>query len=79
MLADGNPAEVRTINKVGLERNGISEQIQEELKKAYRYLYRTSKFNIQDALAQILHDAGKSGEIKHLVDFVAQSERGISR
>src|SRR5581483_3547998 len=26
MLADGNPAETRTINKVGLERNGVSEE-----------------------------------------------------
>ena len=25
MLVDGNPAETRTINKVGLERNGVSE------------------------------------------------------
>jgi UDP-N-acetylglucosamine acyltransferase len=79
MLADGNPAEVRTINKVGLERNGIGEEIQESLKKAYKYLYRTSTYNIQDALAKILHDAGQSEEIKHLVQFVVQSERGISR
>lgn len=79
MLADGNPAEVRTVNKVGLERNGIDEQTQESLKKAYKYLYRTSTYNIQDALAKILHDAGQFEEIKHLVQFVAQSERGISR
>jgi UDP-N-acetylglucosamine acyltransferase len=79
MLADGNPAEVRTINKVGLERNGLDEKTQDKLKKAYKYLYRTSNYNIQDALAKILHDAGESDEIRHLVQFVAQSERGISR
>src|SRR6185436_12299408 len=33
MLADGNPAETRTINKVGLERNGISEESQAALKQ----------------------------------------------
>ena len=79
MIVDGNPAETRTINKVGLERNGIDEKTQEYLKKAYKYLYRTSTYNIQDALAKILHDAGQSDEVKHLVQFVAQSERGISR
>ena len=26
MLADGNPAETRTLNKVGLERNGVSKR-----------------------------------------------------
>ena len=26
MLADGSPAEIVTINKVGLERNGVSEE-----------------------------------------------------
>jgi UDP-N-acetylglucosamine acyltransferase len=36
MLADGNPAEVRTTNKVGLERNGISEEVQTALKQAYK-------------------------------------------
>jgi len=79
MLADGNPAEVRTINKVGLERNGIPEPVQDSLKRAYKYLYRTSKFNVQDALAHILHEGGGSDEIKHLVQFVAESQRGISR
>src|SRR6185503_1689917 len=28
MMADGNPAETRTINKVGMERNGVSEKAQ---------------------------------------------------
>jgi UDP-N-acetylglucosamine acyltransferase len=79
MLADGNPAEVRTINKVGLERNGVDEKTQEHLKKAYKYLYRTSNYNIQDALAKILHDSGDCEQVRQLVQFVAQSERGISR
>ena len=31
MMADGNPAETRTINKIGLERNGVSEEAQSAL------------------------------------------------
>ena len=32
MIADGNPAETRTVNKIGMERNGVSEEAQGALK-----------------------------------------------
>ena len=38
MMADGNPAETRTINKVGMERNGVSEEAQTALRQAYKIL-----------------------------------------
>jgi UDP-N-acetylglucosamine acyltransferase len=37
MIADGNPAETRTINKVGMERNGISDEAQAAMKQAYKF------------------------------------------
>ena len=40
MMADGNPAQTRTVNKVGLERNGVSEEAQNALKQAYKILFR---------------------------------------
>ena len=40
MLADGNPAETKALNKVGLERNGVSEDSQAALKKAFKILFR---------------------------------------
>src|SRR5437879_5546576 len=40
MLADGNPAETRTVNKVGMERNGISEDTQAAVRQAYKILFR---------------------------------------
>src|ERR1051326_2026682 len=52
MLADGNPAETRTINKVGLDRNGVSEEIQGALKQAYKILFREG-LTISNALARI--------------------------
>src|SRR4051812_2946173 len=33
MLADGNPAETRTINKIGMERNGVSDEVQNAMKQ----------------------------------------------
>lgn len=78
MLADGNPATTRTINKVGLERNHISEEAQSALKQAYKILFR-EKLTIPNALAKIESDLPALAEINHLVEFIRKSERGISK
>lgn len=78
MLADGNPAETRTINKVGLDRNGVSEEIQAALKQAYKILFREG-LTISNALARIEAELAPSPELQHLVRFVRASERGISK
>ncbi len=78
MLADGNPAETRTINKVGMERNGVSEDVQMILRQAYKILFREG-LTVTNAVARIEADLPKSAEISHLVEFVRSSERGISK
>ena len=78
MLADGNPAETRTINKVGLDRNGVSEEVQGALKQAYKILFREG-LTIPNALAKIQAELAPSPELEHLVQFVRTSERGISK
>lgn len=79
MMADGNPAEVRTINKVGLERNGITETSQKQLRSAFKLLYRQSGLNIGEAVAKIRADLPHSPDLIYLCNFVEKSERGISR
>jgi UDP-N-acetylglucosamine acyltransferase len=79
MMADGNPAEVRTINKVGLERNGVSEESHKQLRAAFKLLYRESGLNIGDAVSKIRSEVGNSAELSYLCDFVETSQRGISR
>jgi UDP-N-acetylglucosamine acyltransferase len=78
MLADGNPAETRTINKVGLERNGISEDAQNGLRQAYKILFREG-LTVSNALTKIESDLPKTPELQHLVHFVRSSQRGISK
>jgi len=78
MLADGNPAEVRTINKVGLERNGVHEKVQAALRQAYKILFREG-LTIPNSLARIEKELLDSPELRHLIQFVAASERGISK
>jgi len=79
MMADGNPASVRTINKVGLERNGVAEEIQKHLRTAYKLLYRESGLNIGQAVARIRKELPASPELLHLCEFVEKTERGIGR
>lgn len=78
MLADGNPAETRTVNKVGLERNGVSEEVQSALRQAYKILFREG-LTISNALARIEADLPKLPEVVHLVQFARSSARGISK
>jgi UDP-N-acetylglucosamine acyltransferase len=78
MLADGNPAETRTINKVGMERNHISEEVQMAMRQAYKILFREG-LTIPNALARIEKELPASPEMQHLVQFVRTSERGISK
>lgn len=78
MLADGNPAQTRTINKVGLDRNGVSEPAQAALKHAYRILFREG-LTVSNALARIEAELSGFAEIQHLARFVRASGRGISK
>ena len=78
MLVDGNPAETRTINKVGLERNGVAEEVQNALKQAYKILFRDGLI-ISNALARIETELPASQELNHLIQFARSSERGLSK
>lgn len=78
MLADGNPAETRTINKVGMERHGIPEAAQLAVRSAFKILFREG-LTIPNALAKIEKELPQLPEVKHLIQFVRASERGISK
>ena len=76
MIADGNPCETRTINKIGLERAGFSEEAQTALRAAYKILYREG-LATPNALAKIEAELPPLPEVKHLVLFYRASKRGV--
>lgn len=77
-VADGNPAEVRAVNQVGLKRRGFSEETIAALRKALRLLYdRTC--NTTQALARVEAELGTVPEVRHIIEFVRSSQRGIIR
>ncbi len=78
MIADGHPAEVRALNKVGMERNGISADVQKQLRQAYKILF-LKKVNLSQAIERARKEIPKSVELSHLLKFLESSERGIGR
>lgn len=78
MIADGNPAEIRGINLIGLERNGFTSESVKSIKEAFRLLYR-SKHNTRQAIEAVRAELPPTTEITQILDFIEKSERGIIR
>ena len=78
MIVDGNPGETRTVNKIGIERNGVSEEAQDALRRAFKILFREG-LTISNAVVKIEADLPPLPEVKHLVEFARTSERGLSK
>jgi UDP-N-acetylglucosamine acyltransferase len=78
MLVDGNPGQTRTINKIGIERRGLSEETQTSIKQAFKLLFREGLTNT-NALARIESELPKSPELDHLLQFARTSQRGLSK
>ena len=77
MLADGNPARSKTVNKIGLERNGFSDDAQQALKKAYKILFR-SGLSTGNAIEQLERDFVDCPEVCLLAKFMRASQRGVA-
>jgi len=77
-MCDGHPARVRALNKVGLERWGISKETKSHLKHAFTILFN-SGLTIPNAIKKIEAEIPEIEEVVHLVNFVKSSKRGVSR
>jgi len=78
MIADGNPAEIRGINLIGLERKNFPPESVKLIKEAFRLIYR-SKYNRRQAIEAMRKELPQTEEINELIQFIEQSERGIIR
>jgi UDP-N-acetylglucosamine acyltransferase len=78
MIADGNPAEIRGINLVGLERKGFPPETVKLIKEAFRLLFR-SKYNTRQAIEAIRKELPTKEEITQIVEFIEKTERGVIR
>lgn len=78
MIADGNPARTRAINKVGLARQGVSAEAQSALKQAFKLLFLQG-LTLSGAAARMESELPALPEIQHLLEFIRSSKRGLAR
>lgn len=78
MLVSGNTAKPYGLNLRGLKRRGFSDEAIDALRGAYKLIYR-SGLTLDQALDRLGEIADEYQEVKHLADFIRQSERGIVR
>ena len=78
VTASGNTAEPYGINSEGLKRRGFSAEAIAAIKRAYKTLYK-SGLGLEDAKREIGSQLAACTELQILLDFLAQSSRGIIR
>jgi UDP-N-acetylglucosamine acyltransferase len=78
MMASGSRAKLYGLNTIGLKRHGFSNSSINNLKKAYKILFR-EKRTLTDAIKKIKAELPQTDEIIRLVEFIEKNKRGICR
>jgi UDP-N-acetylglucosamine acyltransferase len=75
---EGNPARLIGTNAIGLKRAGMAPAVRSGLKKAISFIMH-DELNITQAIKKIEKEIEMLDEVRYLVNFVNQSNRGIIR
>ena len=78
VTAAGHEAKPHGINSEGLKRRGFSSGAVMEIKRAYKTLYK-SGLTLEEAKKALAEQARSCPEVQLLIDFFADSTRGIIR
>jgi UDP-N-acetylglucosamine acyltransferase len=78
IMAVGRPAAPHSINVEGLQRRGFTPAQIQNIRRAYRVLYR-SKLKLNAAVEELEKAAESQAEIRLFVEFIKRSERSIVR
>ncbi len=77
-IAEGFPAHMRVINKVGMERAGYSPEVIAEVRKAFRMLFMR-ELRLEEAVAQVKEEFPDSPSIDLMIEAIGSSQRGLAR
>ncbi len=75
-LAGQEPLAYNGLNVVGLRRRNFPQETIQTLEKAYQLIYY-SQLNVTQALDRIKKDLPATEEIRHVIEFIEKSKRGI--
>jgi UDP-N-acetylglucosamine acyltransferase len=80
VTVSGNRAKLFGLNLVGLKRRGFSEEAIQGLRRAYRALFQSKGGTLANQLKEFRETEDCAiPEVKKFVDFIAESERGVTR
>ena len=81
-IANGDRARLYGINRIGLKRKGLSGETIRAIQKAYEILFR-SGLRREEAVQKVEKEISPSQpggkEVRHILEFIRGSERGITR
>lgn len=78
VTASGNFAKLYGLNIIGLKRRGFPDETIAALKEAYRIVFR-SRLLLAAAIRKVEQEVVDLPEVRHFLDFIRKSERGICR
>ncbi len=76
VIIEGHPAKIRQVNIVGLEREGFSKEQIDEIKEAFRIVFRSKELSKTRILEELETKKDISPEVKYLTDFLRNSDKG---
>jgi len=76
MMADGNPATISGLNKVGLRRAGLKLDDIKAIKRAYQVVFN-NELKLDERLTQL--SAFSHPSVQHMLSFIQASKRGFHR
>ncbi|MGB5985754.1 MAG: acyl-ACP--UDP-N-acetylglucosamine O-acyltransferase [Desulfobacterales bacterium] len=77
-IASGDRARLHGLNRVGLKRAGMTESTLQQLKKAYRIVFRIG-LTLNEALERVKAEVEPIPEVLEWIEFIQSSNRGITR
>jgi UDP-N-acetylglucosamine acyltransferase len=77
-IADGNPAEMRGLNTIGLQRHDFPEDEIKRLRYAFKILF-SDKLNTAQAVIKLEKELMPDKHIEAILTFIKGSKRGIIR
>jgi len=77
-MVGGEPLRFVGLNRVGLKRLQLTEETKTALRRCYRIIFSPG-VNLEDGLADAEKEYGDFPEVRHVVEFIRESKRGIIR
>ena len=78
VIAAGDRATLHGLNNVGLQRHKFSKSTLSQLKKAYRIFFRIG-LTVKQASERVRAEVDMIPEVKNFMDFIIESNRGVTR